>query len=332
MNFISYTKTGDDMKKRFISKKRKIKKRYKGLFIFFVFFASLITTFNILLSSSITIDDKTLVNLLLGENNHFLTSDDTNRLLSILVAYFANIDFSNPATLITNPHVSRLNAVKVNLNETDFPAPKARGSPIIYIYNSHPWEEYMPSTFAEVSVNPTVLMTSFILERAFNEGGAYAIVEERCLRTLLNDKGWSFIHSYMASRIFMESAKEANPTLRYFIDVHRDSPPRDRTTIQIGSKSYAQVLFVIGTEHQNYEQNLNFSRRLHERLNERYPGISKGIYQKGGKGVNGLYNQDFSPYTILLELGGVENRVDEVLNTSLVFASVFMEVIREHEG
>jgi stage II sporulation protein P len=64
-------------------------------------------------------------------------------------------------------------------------------------------------------------------------------------------------------------------------------------------------------------------------MNELYPNLSKGIYKKGGPGVNGVYNQDFSPYTILIEIGGYENTTNEVLNTVLAFSKCFMETINE---
>ena len=57
--------------------------------------------------------------------------------------------------------------------------------------------------------------------------------------------------------------------------------------------------------------------------------MSKGIYQKEGRGVNGVYNQDNSKYTILVEIGGVENTIDEVLNSTLAFTDCFMEVIKD---
>ena len=70
------------------------------------------------------------------------------------------------------------------------------------------------------------------------------------------------------------------------------------------------------------------NEKINNQLNEKYPGLSKGIYKKEGTGVNGVYNQDFSPYTILVEMGGPENTVDEVLNTSLAFSDCFLEVIK----
>ena len=67
-------------------------------------------------------------------------------------------------------------------------------------------------------------------------------------------------------------------------------------------------------------------------LNEKYPNLSKGIYKKGGEGVNGVYNQDNSKYTILIEIGGVDSTTAEVLNSTLAFTECFMEVISENEG
>ena len=37
--------------------------------------------------------------------------------------------------------------------------------------------------------------------------------------------------------------------------------------------------------------------------------------KKEGANVNGIYNQDISPNCILIEVGGVDNTIDEVYNT-----------------
>ena len=119
---------------------------------------------------------------------------------------------------------------------------------------------------------------------------------------------------------------------KYFIDFHRDSVSYDKTTIKIGEKSYAKLLFLIGLENPNYQKNLAFTEKLTTLLDEKYPGLSKGIYKKGGVGVNGVYNQDNSEYTILLEVGGPDNKIEEVLNSVNAFSEVFREVITTNEG
>ena len=88
-----------------------------------------------------------------------------------------------------------------------------------------------------------------------------------------------------------------------------------------------QNVFPIGLENPNYEKNLQFTTLINDKMNEKYPGLSKGIYKKGGEGVNGVYNQDFSSKVILLEIGGYENSLSEVLNSVIAFSDCFMEVI-----
>lgn len=230
------------------------------------------------------------------------------------------------ATVIDEKNIKNNNEIKENKDKNI-----VKNEPILYIYNTHQTEEYTPSSFVEYSVMPTVQMNNYILEEKFEERKYQTIVEEKNIKEVLNKNGWNYARSYQASRVFLEEARINYPTLKYFIDVHRDSLPKERTTVTINNKNYASILFIVGLENPNYTENLAFTEKINNKLNEKYPNLSKGIYKKQGKGVNGVYNQDFSPYTILVEMGGPENKIDEVLNTSLAFAECFLEVIDEYE-
>ena len=201
--------------------------------------------------------------------------------------------------------------------------------PTIYLYNSHQTEEYASSNYAEFSVNPTVMMTDYILEDYFQKNDYKAIVEETSIKEILNQHNWSYSNSYKASRLLLEQRIIEYPTLKYFIDIHRDSLKKEKTTITIDDKKYAKILFIVGLENNNYIENLNFTEKINNKLQENYPGLTKGIYKKSGPGVNGVYNQDFSKNAILVEIGGYENTTTEVLNSSLAFARTFLEVIHE---
>ena len=172
-------------------------------------------------------------------------------------------------------------------------------------------------------------MNDYILEDIFNKNGYKTIVEEESIKNILNNNNWNYSYSYKASRTLLEKRILEYPTLKYFIDIHRDSLSREKTTINIDGKDYAKVIFLIGLENENYEKNLEFTEKINNKLNEYYPNLSKGIYKKSGPGVNGVYNQDFNEHTILIEIGGNENTTSEVLNTTLAFSKVFMEVINE---
>ena len=81
----------------------------------------------------------------------------------------------------------------------------------------------------------------------------------------------------------MKTIKEAiasSKDLKFFFDLHRDSQKRKYTTIDIDGKSYAQVYFIIGHKNPNWEKNEAFATKIHEALDKKYPGISRGIWGK----------------------------------------------------
>ena len=305
------------MKKKFITKKLKSKKKIKVFFVIFMFFIGIFISYKNLEKSKIEITDKDLIEMVVS--NSF---NNDNNFLEKLVNQ--SLKVSNPIKLLNRNYQKYIPNVKYEEKTV-----KEEESPLIYIYNSHQTEEYQSSTYAEFSINPTVVMNDYILEDIFNKNGYKTLVEERSIKEVLNNNKWKYVNSYKASRIFLEDVIVKNPSLKYFIDVHRDSLKRDKTTITIDGKDYAKIIFLIGTDNSNYHSNLDLTERINNKLNEYYPGLSKGIYKKGGEGVNGVYNQDFSPNTILVEMGGYENTTNEVLNTSIAFSRCFMEAINE---
>ena len=274
----------------------------------------LISSYHYLERSNLTISNKDYINLILNS-----TFNDNNDLLNNI--FSKSLEKTNPIKQLNKTYKSYLISNEKKVVKTT--------EPIIYLYNTHPTEGYAPSSYAEFSVNPTVIMNNYILEDIFNKSGYPTIVEEESISKILNDNNWKYYNSYKASRILLDKSIVNYPSLKYFIDIHRDSLPKDKTTINIEGKSYAKILFIIGMENRNYQKNLEFTEKINNKLKEYYPNLSKGIYKKGGEGVNGVYNQDFNSNTILIEIGGEENTTTEVLNTSLAFSKCFMEVINE---
>lgn len=310
------------MKKKFISKRRKHKKlKFKFLLFLLLFILSIYKSFRYLLKSNIKIDNKEFVELLLANNI------EENKITKFIGSINKNY---KPVNLLSTNYYELVDTKKrkVNVNSNS----NSNSLPLIYIYNSHQTEEYLPSNFIESEIKPTVMMADYIMEDIFNKNNFNTIVEERSIKQKLNENNWKYYRSYDASRIYIDDTKTNNPSIKYFIDVHRDSLKRDKTTVEINGKSYAKTIFLIGLENDNYNENLEFTTKINDKLNEKYPNLSKGIYKKGGEGVNGVYNQDNSKYTILLEIGGPENNTTEVLNSTLAFADCFMEVISTNEG
>lgn len=201
--------------------------------------------------------------------------------------------------------------------------------PRVYIYNSHQLENYSNSNFEVYNITPNVMVASYLLKEKLEENNINALVEEANFNSYIKLNNWDYNYSYKASRYYLDEAKKKYSTLEYFIDIHRDAIKHDTSTAIIGDKAYAKVLFVVGLENPNYEQNLNLVNNINDIFNSNYPGLSRGIVKKSGPNVNGVYNQDVSPNAILIEIGGYENKIEEVYNTVLVLSQILGEIINE---
>ena len=131
---------------------------------------------------------------------------------------------------------------------------------------------------------------------------------------------------YQASREKVVAAMKQDKDLQYFIDIHRDSQRRGKTTKEIHGKNYARVALVIGTANPHWEKNEQLARKLHNKLNELYPGLSKGVFRKSRAMGNGEYNQSLSPNSLLMEVGGVDNTFAETYRTADALARALAEI------
>ena len=203
--------------------------------------------------------------------------------------------------------------------------------PIIYIYNTHQTENYSTDYLADYTITPNIMIASYMLKENLEEYGIYSYVEENSVKEVLNKNKWKYAKSYKVTREFMEKRNKEITTFKYYIDLHRDSVKKKYTTTTINGINYAKIMLLVGLDHKNYKENLEEATKINNLLNKMYPGISRGIYKKSGPGVNGIYNQDYSKYVFLFEIGGVENNISEVNNTITALTEVLVKYIK-NEG
>ena len=320
------------MSKKMNLKNKKKKKHIikKSLFIM-TFLLSIFFTIRLLASISIKDQQDEFLTFLLENQNIYL--EDKRQGFSYfhkMMMKLLNIDLASPLTFLNRDYkgLTSNTVVKLKKNETSKKIETKKENPTIYIYNTHQTEEYKPTSYLEYSVNPNVLMASYILEEQLSKKGHDVLVEEESVSKLRTTLGLNYAGSYKVTRSMMENAKKNNPTLKYYIDLHRDSLTHDKTTLTVDGKSYAKILFIVGLENSNYQENLDFTNKISDLLNQKVKGLSKGIYKKEGPLVNGVYNQDFSNRVILIELGGNENTIDEVYRSLIVLGEVLDEVIK----
>ena len=324
------------MKKKFIAKSKKTKKiKFRIILFIIMIFSSFIITIKALSKYNLPYQNSDLVNFLIENNNPFIINSKSNysyfhKLMSKLI----DLDLTKPVSILD----TNFKGLTKNIDKEDKKLKQvskedvlSSDKPTIYLYNSHDTEEYKPSSFAEYSVMPTVKLSDYILKEKLEDNGFCVLIEEQSISSIRSSLGLNYAGSYTASRVLMEQAKENYPSLIYFIDLHRDSLSHDKTTLTYNDKNYAKVMFLVGLENPTYDGNLDFSTMISESINSKVPELSKGIYKKEGVGVNGVYNQDFSNRTILIEIGGPENTIDEVYETLLVLSEVLTEVIESDQ-
>ncbi|MBA4493120.1 stage II sporulation protein P [Paenactinomyces guangxiensis] len=193
----------------------------------------------------------------------------------------------------------------------------------VLIYNTHFWESYLPE-LGETNpgkasdVDKNVTQISKYMAKQLEKMGVGAMTVQR---------KYTWNSSYAKSRKMVQSVMKQNDDLQYLIDIHRDSLPRNKTTIKgKDGKTYARLAFVVGGSSKNYEKNLKLARYLHNRVNQIFPGLSRAVViKKRTNGNNGEYNQSLSPNSTLVEVGGVGNNFEEAYRSVDILAKVLTE-------
>lgn len=200
---------------------------------------------------------------------------------------------------------------------------------VVFLYSSHNRESFLPHLPDETDPNRAyhkkinITKVSERLARRLEERGIGTYVDKTDIMAILQEKGWKYGSSYRASRPVVVAALKKHTDLQYLFDIHRDSLPYKKTTVYIDDVAYGAILFVVGAEHKHYEKNLKLATQLHKRLEEKYPGLSKGVVTKEGPNANGVYNQDLSENALLLEIGGYDNHLEEIYRSVDAFAEIF---------
>ncbi len=335
-----------------VRKRKKIIK-CKILFYSLIIYSSFAYTFYYTLKSNKKVSNEEFINLMVFYGNaNVLNQYKIPNLVNATMKLFFNIDFKKPYTIFNssilkygssfekgktimleyNDDYSNMEDLK-NISEYIYdPNPKDIQDPVIYLYNSHQLENYNNDNLDLYGITPNVMMASYVLREKLEELGVHSIVEEGNLSDILSKNGWDYSYSYQASRSLIEDKKKKYKSLKYFIDIHRDSVGRNSTTVRINNVDYAKVLFVIGMDYDGWENNFSFSTKLNKIVEDHYPGLSRGIMKKTGIHVNGVYNQDMSPNSVLIEVGGVENQIDEVYQTMNALAVVLSQYIKGEQS
>ncbi|MBO6195618.1 MAG: stage II sporulation protein P [Bacilli bacterium] len=329
------------MKRVKLKKKKKIS--YKFLFLLLIFLITVLVTVKNMYK--IDINNKEYLSFLIDES--YKSNNNSSYIVRMILKLFSKIDVNKPETLLsfssiknkksTNKYYKEEYKMEDNYDPKEYEDKTSYiqvknnvENPILYIYNTHQLETYSDEGLKNGMV-PNVMMAGSLLSEKLNKQGINTLFEDTNLYNFISEMGLPKDELYGGSRVFISNAKQKYSSLKYYIDLHRDSINKDLSTINIDNKNYARVLFVLGTTNSNYEKNKIMMAKLSDIINEKYPKLSRGIYEVDIPDWPEIYNQDMDDNAILIELGAKYNTMNEVINTVDVLSYAISKYIKENQ-
>ena len=200
------------------------------------------------------------------------------------------------------------------------------GEPAVLILHTHTTESYTrrDEPYEEVSSWRT-------LDEGYNMlsiGDAVAeILEEAGIRVIrdrtVHDYP-SYSGSYDHARESLQALLEEYPTVRMVLDLHRDaadapSGGQYRTLASAEGQPCAQLMPVMGSGFEGFEENLSLALKLMAQLERQCPGITRPLVLRRAS-----FNQDLCPGAVLMEVGAAGNSHAEALLAAKQLANAIL--------
>lgn len=251
----------------------------------------------------------------------FLTNVDIKDMRSLFQAEIPVL-----ATVQTGtPVVSAMNLP--NFPKFEIANKVLNGKPLVGIYHTHTSEAFVPSsgvTHSQGGKRGDIVAVGGALSKKLNTYGIGAIQN-----TNIHDYP-SFMKAYGVSEITVKSMLADNPSLQMIFDIHRDAEKRENCVATVNGVQVARIMIVVATGQPglvqpNWQQNHAFAKLIDAKMNQRYPGVSRGIRMDDFR-----YNEHLHPRLLLVEVGCQENTKEEAERGIELFGDIVAEIIAEN--
>lgn len=135
-------------------------------------------------------------------------------------------------------------------------------------------------------------------------------------------------YAYANSERTVRSLLSQYDSIEVVLDIHRDANVPN-PVVEIEGRRVARLLIVLGTAqniplaHPNYEANLEFAQKLYQTANSMYPGLMRPTQIRH----DARYNQHLHPNSLIIEVGSVENTLEEALLAAELLANILARVL-----
>ena len=204
--------------------------------------------------------------------------------------------------------------------------------PAVLILHTHTTESYTrkgesyreTSSWRTLDEGYNMLAIGDLVAEILRENGI-GVVQEKTLHDYPSYSG-----SYIRSRQSVRERLKENSGIRLVLDLHRDAAGdginQMRTLAQVEGKDSAQLMVVIGTNHEGYEENLSLGLKLHVQLEQQFPGIMRPLQLRAQR-----FNQDLSSGALLIEVGAAGNSHGEARLAAEKLAMAILSLARGTE-
>ena len=208
--------------------------------------------------------------------------------------------------------------------------------PQVLIMHTHATETYeladngwYDPDFTCRSTDNAVNMTAVGAEmaRVLNAAGIHTVQD-----TTLHDYP-SYNGSYERSNETVRGWLEKYPSIKVVLDVHRDAIEQEdgtrlKPTLQTEEGPAAQVMIICGADKggnlPNYTQNLRFAAAWEAAMEAQTPGLTRPVMF-----AYRYYNQDLTTGSLLIEVGGHANTLDEAVRAGGLAARALASLLAQ---
>lgn len=261
---------------------------------------------------------------------------NAGQVLREVIMFFTNADIKDvrslfqaeiPVLIAMMPGSQTVSAMNIpNFPKFETASTLPIGKPIVGLYHTHTAESFVPSAGATHKPGgqqgDIVDVGEALVKRLSNYGVG------TMQSTKIHDYP-SFMKAYNASEITVKNMLSENPSIQMLFDIHRDAEKRDNYIATVNGVQVARIMIVVATGQQglpqpHWQSNHAFAKLIDAKMNQRYPGISRGIRMDDWR-----YNQQLHPRALLIEVGCQENTKEEAERGIELFGDILAEIIAE---
>ena len=245
---------------------------------------------------------------------------------------YIDLDIAGQVRNVTSVSNDRL--ISESRLAPDFTIEK-NGEPQILIMHTHTTESYEPyerdfydSSFTSRTTDSHMNMVAVGDEIAKQlEAAGIAVIHD----TTMHDYP-SYNGSYDRSRETVQAILDEYPSIKIVLDVHRDAiekadGERIAPVAEINGRNAAQVMIISGCDDgtmgmPNCMKNFRFACMLQQQMESDFGGLTRPILFDHRK-----YNQDMTTGSILIEVGGHGNSIDQAVYSGELIGKALAECL-----